>query len=226
MKKVLALVAFLVVSPVFAGEIVTVGEGSVSTTPDVAYISVSVITDDTSPNTALSNNNRKVQRVFSALSRLGLKKEEIASTRLDLQPQYKAKNNQERDYELVGYKVIHSIQITVCDLDDTGKIIDNVIKEGATSIDNVEFSLSTAKMKKALDEARIKAAQDATHKSSLFARALNTKITKLKTMSENRDYRPRREQAYSRDVRPLANTNVESGSLTVSVTISATWECE
>jgi len=223
MKFLAAMIVCLAMPfALLAGEITVQGTGSVSLAADNGYINMSVVTDAPRPADAMSLNNEATSRVFDSLTRLGIKKNEIQTQGLRLTPKYFYAEKQEP--KLVGYTVTHTIQITVCKIADTGKVLDAVIKDGANRVDSVSFGLSEEKKKDALAVARKQAAQQAIEKAELYLGAFNLKSKELKSMSEQADYG--RRTAYSADLRAASSTptNVEGGEIQVSVTVSTVWE--
>lgn len=224
MKFLTAMVVCLAMPfALLAGEITVQGTGSVSLAADNGYINMSVVTEAPRPADAMSLNNDATSRVFDSLTRLGIKKNEMQTQSLRLTPKYFYPEKQEP--KLVGYTVAHTIQITVCKIADTGKVLDAVIKDGANRVDSVSFGLSDEKRKEALTVARKQAAQAAIEKAELYCNAFSAKEKTLKSMSEYAD-QPQRREAYQAarfgaDSRP---TQVEGGEIQVSVTVSTVWE--
>jgi hypothetical protein len=224
MKQFLTMIVCMV-APVslLAGEISVQGTGSVSLAADNGYINMSVVTEAPRPADAMSLNNEATNRVFDTLTRLGIKKNEMQTQGLKLTPKYFYQEKQEP--KLVGYTVIHTIQITVCKIADTGKVLDAVIKDGANQINSVSFGLSEDKRKDALNVARKQAAQNAIEKVELYTNAFGLKNKELKSVSEQQDY-SRKNYAYdiATSATRTAATNVEGGEIQVSVTVSTVWE--
>ena len=226
MKKFLyALIACLVAPlALFAGELTVQGTGSVSLAADNGYINMSVVTEAIRPADAMSLNNEATSRVFDSLTRLGIKKNEMQTQGLRLAPKYLYQEKQEP--KLVGYVVTHTLQITVCKIADTGKVLDAVIKDGANRVDRVSFGLSEEKRREALVVARKQAAQQAVERAELYLNAFNLKNKELKSVSEHQNT-PVRGYAYERAANLSASstpTNVEGGEIEVSVTVSTVWE--
>jgi hypothetical protein len=225
MKKFLTAIVVALAAPLalFAGEMTVSGTGSVSLAADNAYVTLSVVTEAAKPAEALKMNSDATNRVFDSLTRLGIKKNEMQTQGLRLTPKYFYAEKQEP--KLIGYTAVHSIQITVCKIADTGTILDTVVKDGANRIENLSFGLSEEKKKDALNLARKQAAQSAIEKAELYCNAFGLKTKELKTMTEYTDSPTRKGYAYERaaqaDSRP---TNIEGGEIEVKVTVSTVWD--
>lgn len=225
MKKFVAAFVVALMAPLalFAGEVTVTGSGSMSLAADNAYVVVSVITEATRPADALSLNNEATSRIFDSMTRLGVKKNEITTQGLRLSPKYFYQEKQEP--KLVGYTVTHTLQITVCKIADTGKVLDAVVKDGANNISNVSFGLSEEKKNQALSVVRKQAAQNAMEKADLYIGALNLKSKELKSLSEQSSYSNHSYAYRAADVRASSTpTNVEGGEIQVSATVTTVWE--
>lgn len=225
MKKFAATLVVALLAPLalLAGDVTVTGTSSMSLAADNAYVVVSVQTEAPRPADALSLNNEATTRIFDSMTRLGIKKNEVATQSLRLQPKYTYQEKQEP--KLTGYTVVHTIQITVCKIADTGKVLDSVVKDGANTINSVSFGLSEEKRTAALSVVRKQAAQNAVEKADLYLSALNLKGKELKSLTEQANYATRN-YAYSAQAAQMdrAATNVESGEIQVSVTVSTVWE--
>jgi uncharacterized protein YggE len=226
MNKFLATVVAVFVTPLvlLAGELTVTGVGSVSVPADNAYVSMSVVTDAVKPADALNMNSEATNRVFASLAKLGIKKNEMQTRDLSLRAKY---NYPEKGQpKLEGYTVTHTIQITVCNLPDTGKVVDAVVKDGANRIDGISFGLSQDKLKDATNLARKQAAKDATDKLELYCNCFNVKIRELKSFSEYTSSPGR--MAYTADRAAVgqsaAPTNVEGGDITIRIQVNTTWD--
>ncbi len=226
MKKFLAtMVALFTPLALLAGEISVNGVGSVAVSPDNAFIHMSVVTDGTKPAQALSLNNESTNRIFTSLATLGIKKNEIQSQDLRLSAVYEYPDKQQP--KLVGYRAIHTIQITVCKIEDAGKILDTVVKDGANKVDGISFGLSAEKQKDAVTKARNAAATDAVERASLYCTALGINSKSLKSLSEYNQSTGGRSAYSNMADRGMAAgqsaSNVEGGEVKVTVTVQTVW---
>jgi hypothetical protein len=226
MKKFLTAMIVCLAAPLalFAGELTVTGSGSVSLAADNAYVQLSVTTEATKPADALTMNSEATNRVFASLEKLGIKKSEIQTSNLRLNAKYNYPEKQEP--KLVGYTVTHTILITVCNIPDTGKVLDTVVKDGANRIDGISFGLSQEKLRDATNIARKAAAKDAMDKVDLYSNVLSLKNKELKTFSEYSNQSGGRVAyaATAERAAPSGATNVEGGDITVKVQVTTTWD--
>jgi hypothetical protein len=225
MRKFLLSMVAMLIAPIalLAGEITVVGNGSVSLPATTGYVSVSIVTEAKSPADALALNKDATNNIFALLKKLNVKKEEMQTQGVELSPKYVYTQNQEPT--LVGYTVRYSLQVTVCDIADTGKVLDGIVREGANRINSVRFGLTEEKMQEALTKARIEAAKNSREKAELYAKALNPNAKlKLKTLAEQHTYSTPRAEYAMMDRK--SSTNIEGGEMAVKVQVTTVWDCD
>lgn len=156
------------------------GSGTMLVNPDIATLSLEVITRDNDIQKASEDNANRMSAVQSALEDLGIKSQDIRTYDFDLQ--------QERSYSngrtLYGqYIVTNKIGVSIKDIESVGNVIDVAIKNGATSMNGLEFSFS--KQQEASKEARIMAMQNAAETASLMASTLGVEVGKVISIAEH-----------------------------------------
>ena len=133
------------------------GTGTISLTPDIAYIYLGVHSEDPSASEAVASNNTQTQKVIDALKNLGIDEKDIRTTNFSIWPsqQYGP------DGTVTGsiYMVDNTVYITVRDLDGLGDLLDSAITAGANSVNSIQFDV--ADKTEAVKEARAKAMEDA-----------------------------------------------------------------
>lgn len=228
MKKfILSIMTFLVTPFILlAGEITVIGNGTVSLPATTGYITVAVVTESKTPAGALAANKDATSNIFELLKKLNIKKEELQTQDFNLSPKYINTPNQ--DPTLTGYIAKYTLQVTVCDIANTGEILDDIVKEGANRVEGVRFGINNEKMQEALTLARVDAAKNAKYKAELFASALNLKgKLKLKTLAES-SVDSGRNMVYAASLLQRADkpTNLEGGEISVKVQVHTVWECD
>lgn len=225
-KFLLSLVAILFAPlALFAAEITVLGNSTVALPATTGYITVAVVSEAKTPADALSLNKTATDNIFALLKKLNIKKEEMQTQGFNLSPKYIYTQNQEPT--LTGYVVKYRLQVTVCDIADTGKVLDGIVREGANRVEEVKFGVTEEKMQEALSKARSEAAKNAKEKAILFATALNPNAkVKLKTLIESgRDYGQRMAYAQS-DAAPGRSTNLQGGEVSLTVQVNTVWDCD
>jgi uncharacterized protein len=153
------------------------GAASLSVAPDKVEVSGAVTTSARSAAEALDQNNLIMARILEGLKEDGIGTDKIRTTGFSITPQHPpAGKDTYRDNELVvtGYVVKNSINVTLPVGQYSGKLLDRMIRLGATNIDGVAFVVSnTAKHE---DEVRALAAKHARHRAEIAAKALGQRV--------------------------------------------------
>lgn len=120
--------------------ITTSGEGTIEATPDVAYISIGVITEGLELSSIQSENSEKMAKVFEILTQFGIEKDEIKTKNYSVNPKYEI-NQSTGKSNIVGYTVNNTLEVTINDITNTGSILDGVVANGSNYINSVRFGL-------------------------------------------------------------------------------------
>ncbi|MFB6465855.1 SIMPL domain-containing protein [Cytobacillus sp. Hz8] len=150
-----------------------IGEGIVNAQPDEANIILGVSTEHRELKKAQSDNAEIIQKVQTALQKIGITADDIRTTEYSIYPQYDYVDNKQI---FRGYKVDHLLNITVSDIQNVGAVVDTAVTNGANTIRNIEFSLSNpdAFYKRALTLAM----NNALDKAETLAGSLNIQLIK------------------------------------------------
>lgn len=137
-------------------------QGKVSATPDIAYVTLGVVTEDVDAKAAQRSNATSMDKVVSQIKASGVKSEDIKTVSYSIYPKY--------DYDqktglskIVGYSVNNSVQVTVRDITKAGSIIDLAADNGVNTSNSISFGFSdpdkyyNQALKKAVEAAKLKA---------------------------------------------------------------------
>jgi uncharacterized protein YggE len=119
---------------------VAVGTASVSTTPDLARVDVSVFTQAATAQEAAASNATQTSAVISALQGLLGSDANIKTVNYSLSPVY---NNPPagQSPRIIGYSVDNTVEITLTNLAKIGQTIDTAIQSGANRVQGISFDL-------------------------------------------------------------------------------------
>ena len=212
----------IVTSSAFA-EITVTGQGSVSVPPDMATVSVGVVTEAEKANDAVVQNSQKVKKVFSALVENGIDKKCFETTQFTVQPR-SIYIEEERRSKVVGYIVVNRISVKVHDLEKLGVVLGELTENGANSIDSINFGVSN--MENVLKIARQRATADALERANLYCRSLGVAVGKVIRINEQHVSQPRF-SAYSaeRAIAQSADVPISAGGeKSVSVSVNVAFE--
>jgi uncharacterized protein YggE len=155
------------------------GTGQVFLTPDIAYISIGVHTENKDAAEAVAANNRQAKAVADALKAAGVESKDIQTTGFSIVPQqqYDDKGT------VIGilYVVDNTVYVTVRDLEKLGSLLDTAISAGANSITGIRFDVEDKD--KPMSEARQIAVEKARAQAEELAKAAGVKLGPIQTIS-------------------------------------------
>lgn len=169
----------------FAINTITVeGNSETSISPNQATIQIGINTSASDATEAENKNTQMVKQIQNALQSIGTEKKEIKTTQYNFYPVY---NNQENNrHQIIAYTVNNSLSVTVSDLSRVGLIIDAGVKNGATNIDSINFTVKDNESIK--NTALIAAIENAKTKADIIAKTINKKIINVISVKENSIY--------------------------------------
>ena len=214
-----------------AAEFSILGTGTIVTEPDVAFISTGIVSEGETAEEALAQNSNSMANVFKVLEDAGIERKHIQTSNFSVQPRYvhhrPKQGEEQRPPRIVGYTVNNTVTVKIVELDNTGKVISEVVKFGSNSLGNIRFDVSNRQ--ELMDEARVKAVEDAKRKAEIYTKAAGVSLGKVLAISEgSAGQRPRRFKAAARSlaVAEAAPAPVSGGEASISVRVNMTWELE
>jgi uncharacterized protein YggE len=209
-----------------ARTITVTGEGSVVVKPDVAKISVSVVSEGKVINKVIDDNTDKMNAITKKLKELGMSSDDITTSGYYLYPQY---NYPEREAPTIsGYRLEQTLALTIRNLELVDDVIDTATNLGANNIYGLTFTLDddTAVM----NEAREKAFDAAKEKAQQMASAAGVRLGDVYTFNEGFGPQPipiyaKSEMAYGIGGGG-ATPDIQTGTQEYTVTVNITYEIE
>lgn len=196
--------------------------GESSTAPDQATISFAVVTEGATAAEAMNANAKQMTTVMNALKSAGIEARHIRTSSINLQPRY---NYPERSAPvLTGYQATNQVSVTIVNLNSVGPVIDTVVKAGVNQIDNIGFGLKDDTA--ATNQARQAAVRTLTERANLYASATGLKVVRLINLTEGSPSWNGPQPVMMRASAKMedASTPVSGGELSLSVTVTATYE--
>ena len=159
--------------------ITVTGSGKITLTPDIAYISIGVQTQDASAAVATTENNTKAQAIIAAIKGFNVADKDIQTTNFNIYPQqqYDDHNN----ITGVTYVVDNTVYITIRDLSTLGDLLDATVRAGANNINSIQFDV--ADKSEALSQARLAAVADAHKQADELTTASGASLGEVQTIS-------------------------------------------
>ena len=158
------------------------GSGRIFLVPDVAEIRLGVVVQRPKVKDARAAAAEAMNGVIDALRKAGIADRDIRTSTLSLQPVYEYRTDGGAP-RIVGYELRNGLTVTVRDLDAIGPAIDDAMAAGATTLDQLTFSLADPSAGER--QAREAAMADARGRADTLARAAGVKITGVVSISES-----------------------------------------
>jgi uncharacterized protein YggE len=198
------------------------GEGTAAGRPDLATVSVGVVTQARSASDALALNSKAAGEVIALAKQSGVEPRDIQTSAISVQPQYNPPAPGAREpARIVGYQVRNSLSVRVRDIDKLGGLLDKLVTGGANQLGGI--LLSVAEPKPLLDQARAAAVRDAMAKAQLYAEAAGVRIVRILAIDEA-GAEPPRPIARLAAAAPRPSVPIEAGEQEFRARVSATFE--
>jgi uncharacterized protein YggE len=158
-----------------SNEVITVsGIGYARAEPDKATLSVGVNYADEDIAQAVDQANATIDDITELLLSMGVEAEDIQTTNFSIwgEEQWDQETGQRRPEKL--YRVDSNVQITIRQVEDIGKILQEVISAGANNIYGLTFGIADTSA--LADEARTAALADARRKAEAIANEVDVEL--------------------------------------------------
>jgi len=199
------------------------GSGTVSTSPDIAYVTLGVVTENKDAKVAQQDNAKAMDKVIALIKNSGVKSDDIKTVNYSIYPKYDY-NKDTGESRIIGYTVNNSVQVTVRDITKAGSIIDLAAGSGVNLTSNISFGLSD--YDKTYNEALKKALEAAKVKAESMAGVYGIKLGVPVTINENGGYGPvYSNMGYTKaeDAGGVA-TPIQAGTMEIKANVSVVYE--
>lgn len=199
------------------------GQGAVQAAPDIATIRVGVETEGETAAEALAANSAAAERMIETLKAAGIEARDIQTGQLSVSPRHAdmQRTRPGEPPEVVGYRVVNEVAVTVRDLEALGGVLDRVVSAGANRIHGIGFGLDDDTEK--ADEARRRAVDDARRRADVLAEAAGVRLDRILRISEGGGgVQPMQGMAMMRA--EAMDVPVERGEVEVGAQVTIVWE--
>ena len=203
------------------------GSGSAEARPNQAVVGGAVVTTADDAATARQRLAANVTRMREALAEIGVDADQLTTRHYDIDRDRRRPREEGAEPE-VQYRAWHAFEITVSETDRVGTVVDTAVRNGATSVDNIEFTLSTERRRELEADARQAAMADARSKARSLAEEANLTVTGVKVVRTGGDSPRPVDGAAMATATPVAeaDTELESGPVTVVTTVRVVYNAE
>jgi len=162
-------------------------EGKVTGKPDLATVSLGVLTQADTAKGASDENNKSINKIAEAVKKLGIANEDIVTSNLNVYPNYTYTNGKN---EINGYQANQNLTIKIHGVDkstDTlNKVLDAAVSSGSNQIQGVGLSFDDPDNLK--QEARKQAIDKAKQKAKELADQAGLRLGRIVSISESSGY--------------------------------------
>lgn len=192
------------------------GKGSIMVEPDIANVSLGVITTNKELKAAQQENAIKSIQVIKSIIDMGVREKDIRTESYTVNPEYDYVEGKQifRDY-----KVTNILNVTIKDLKKVGEIIDTAVSNGANTVERITFTLSDSSPY--YMQALNLAIQDSIRKAKSIEDKLGIEVNKVpvRITEESQGHTVVPLMAYAAPV--AKHTPIEGGQLEISANIKA-----
>ena len=207
------------------GETISItGYAEVSAKPDVAQITISVLSENRDLGVATEDNNTKTNAIVSFLKENGIEDKDIKTSTYNINPRYEYYSDYRNRY-LAGYEVTQSLVVKIRNLDSVGEIIAGSSERGSNDISSLSFIIDDDEALKA--QVKKQAIDDAKLKASELAKDLGISLSEIVGFYENNYYSaPQISYAKVAMVENLDSStpSIEAGENTIIASITITYK--
>ncbi|MBU1930176.1 SIMPL domain-containing protein [Candidatus Micrarchaeota archaeon] len=159
------------------------GSHTVSFEPTQAELFLSIETIANTAQASQQQNAEQTQAVIAALVDAGIPAENIQTTSFSVHEKNKW-NASLGTAVFEGFETIHSLKITVVDIEETGSIIDTAIEAGANRFSHIQFSVNNNQQIGLQNQALQEAGQRAQEKAVVLANSLGLQLDGIQAVQE------------------------------------------
>lgn len=195
--------------------------GQIQTQPDQAILRVAVEASGENASTVRQRLAENVSTMRAALTAMGIDEGRITTTDYDIRNQRRF-GGREEEPAVWGR---HAFTITLTDLNRTGKVVVTAVENGATSVNDVRFTLSREQRSELREQALSKAMDNARDRADVMAESADLNIAGVGSITTaDVGYRPVRfESAALAAGDTNVGTSIEGGSVTVTAQVTVTY---
>lgn len=191
--------------------------------PDIARLSTGVVTQAPDAQAAMQANANQMERVVAAIRKAGIAERDIRTSGVNLNPQYHYGENQPP--VITSYQASNTVDITVRDIGQTGRILDALVATGANQISGPNFDVDDKEG--AYDEARRMAIEKAQARAGMYAQTLGLRVRRIVSISEGSGFGPPQPMpmmSMARMEKAQADTSISPGESALAVDLNIVFE--
>ncbi|MDQ2872033.1 MAG: SIMPL domain-containing protein [Candidatus Eremiobacteraeota bacterium] len=213
-------------------QITVTGQGTVTQTPDLAFLNATIATNDDVAQNATAKNQRAYDALVAAMKKIGVLESDVRTNDINVsfnpRPQPEPGPNgtailPPRNNEIYGYIANRGITVTLHKTALAGKALDAAVKAGVTNIGGVSFGASQSQS--AYNQATRLAVEDAHRQAQAMASAAGLRIVRIKMMQQGAPAQPPSPVPFAAKMALASvDTNLPPNDVRVYSTVTITYE--
>lgn len=196
------------------------GQGQVAQAPDIAVLTGGVIATAGTAADAMAQMSGQMADVLTLVRDTGVAARDVQTSALSLYPRY-AERRGDSEPQITGFEARSDLTITVRDLDQLGALLDQMVGQGANTLNGLSFALSDPKA--AQQDARRAAVADARARAEVLAEAAGVALGPLLSLTEGGTSGPRPMMA-ARMMEDAAS--IAEGEVSLSATVTMVYRID
>jgi uncharacterized protein YggE len=196
------------------------GTGEVRAIPDMATITLGVMSTAATAQEALAANSKSMNDVLALLKQQGIEDRDISTSNFNVSPRYEYRQDGTQP-KVTGYDVSNNVTLTVRKIEALGDLLDKAVSAGSNQVYGIAFSVS--KPDALLDAARKNAVADARRKAEIYAAAGGFTLGDIVSLSEGGGYHQPMPVVMKSAAADMASTPVAQGEQALSIDVSVVW---
>jgi hypothetical protein len=149
-------------------------EGISEARPDMATITLGVVTQSRTAEAALAENGERMARLLEVLQREGVAERDIQTDSVSVR--------QQRQRTATNYQASNAVRIRVRVIETTGRVLDAIVAAGGNRVERIVLSHQEPLAQ--LDMARQSAVAEARRRAEIYAAALGLRVVRVIEVSE------------------------------------------
>ncbi len=196
-----------------------IGEGSVTIEPNLAQLTLGVLTEDPFLTHAQEQNAATMTKINEALHSIGIKNKDVQTIDYSVQPIYDFVDGKQM---FRSYRVEHLIRVTIEQIENVGLVVDRAVSEGANRVLRLDFSVAdlTSSEEKALSQAIL----NAHAKAEAIAKTLKVRLATIPTTVTEIPRQPNGAIPFETATLLKSSTSIQPGILEVRKTVSVKYD--
>jgi uncharacterized protein YggE len=203
------------------------GAGVEHAAPDMAVVTLGVLSRAATAREALDANNADMEKVIQSVRGQAIADKDISTTGFSISPVYSRPpqprpGEQPAEPTIVAYQVSNQVRVVVRDIDKTGAVVDAAVSSGANQAGSINFDISDRQT--LADKAIASAIADAKRKAEIMAEAAGVRLVRVLNVNANEGGGGPVFRLEARAASPAADVPVMGGELSVSANAQISWE--